>query len=59
MPNDDDDQPSRRGPLIAIVVVALLLAGTWWAMTELHSSNAMQDCVMSGRTNCAPVAPGH
>lgn len=59
MPNDDDQPPSRRGPLIAIVVIVVLIAGTWWAMTALHSSNAVQDCVMSGRTNCAPVGSAH
>jgi hypothetical protein len=59
MSDDEDDEtehpPSRRGPLIAlIVVVAIVAAGIWLSQT-LRGTSRIQDCVMAGRTNCAPV----
>lgn len=52
----DDDQPaSRRGALVALIVVVVLVAGGLWLSQALRGSSRIQDCVMSGRTNCAPV----
>jgi hypothetical protein len=54
--NDDDDQPApRRGALIALLVVAALVAGGFWLSQSLRSSGRIQDCVMAGRSNCAPL----
>ncbi len=56
-PNDADDQPStNRGALAALGVVALLILGGLWLMHVLGAASATQDCLASGRTNCAPVA---
>lgn len=62
MTNDSDDfpqpsapEPSPRGPLLALVVIAALIAGGVWLMHALSGSSATQDCVMSGRSNCAPI----
>jgi hypothetical protein len=57
-PVDDathDDQPPRRGALIALIVVVVLIVGGLWLSRTLHSVGSLQDCVMSGRKNCAPV----
>jgi hypothetical protein len=55
-PDDSaDDGPSRRGPLIALIVVVVLVAGGIWLSRTLHESGKLQDCVMAGRSNCAPV----
>jgi hypothetical protein len=54
--DEDDDQPApRRGALIALLVVVALVAGGIWLSQSLRSSGRIQDCVMAGRTNCAPV----
>jgi hypothetical protein len=55
--NDGEDDPPapRRGALIALLVVAALVIGGIWLSQSLHSSGRLQDCVMAGRTNCAPV----
>ncbi len=54
-PDEQDDPPSRRGPLIALVVVVALVAGGIWLSQILHDTGKIQDCVMAGRKNCAPV----
>ena len=54
-PDDTHDQPSRRGALIALIVVVVLVAGGLWLSRTLHNAGSIQDCVMSGRKNCAPV----
>ena len=61
VPDDDDDAgpagPPRRGALIALLVIVALIAGGLWLARTLHGVGRLQDCVMSGRTNCAPVTP--
>ncbi len=45
----------RRGALIALVVIAVLVAGGLWLSHTLRGVSQVQDCVMAGRSNCAPV----
>ena len=52
---ENDDQPNRRGALIGLVVIVVLVLGGLWISHVLRGASAIQDCVMSGRTNCAPV----
>ena len=56
----DDGVPvqSNRGALIALGVVAVLILSGLWLMHVLGAASATQDCLASGRTNCAPVAGG-
>jgi hypothetical protein len=53
--DDDDEGGGRRTALIALVVVVVLALGGLWLARLLHGTSAIQDCVMSGRTNCAPI----
>jgi hypothetical protein len=55
MADDDGDDQSRRGPLIAMGAVVLLVVIGWFLTQALHNSGRLEDCLMSGRTNCAPV----
>jgi hypothetical protein len=48
----------RYGPLIALAVVVLLAAVGWILVQRLMAMSRMQDCVMSGRKNCAPIDTG-
>ena len=41
-----------RGQLGAPVV---LFAVGWFLARELYASGKLEDCLMSGRTNCAPI----
>jgi hypothetical protein len=46
---------NRRSTLIAIAAVALLAAIGWYLAHALSQSARLQDCLLSGRTNCAPL----
>jgi len=47
--------PENRAALIGLAVIVLLVAGGLFLVHVLNAASQMQDCVMSGRTNCAPV----
>jgi hypothetical protein len=55
MAGNDRQSSSQRGPLIALgVVVALFVVG-WILAHELYAGGKLEDCMLSGRTNCAPI----
>ena len=57
-PQTDDEsesEDSRRGALIGLGVVLLLIVAGLVLSHLLSATSQMQDCVMSGRTNCAPI----
>ncbi len=45
----------RRGPWIALVVVLVVAGAGWVVIDRLMTMSKLEDCVMSGRKNCAPV----
>ena len=52
----EGDDPGRTRQLIAsVIVIAVLIAAGLWLTGALRRTNAIQDCVASGRTNCAPM----
>jgi hypothetical protein len=53
--HEHEPEPGRRGMLVALVVIVVLVLGGLWISHVLRSSAAVQDCVMQGRSNCAPV----
>lgn len=56
MPERKPQQPdSRRGALIGLLVTAVLVILGLILVKVLGDSGKLQDCVMSGRTNCAPI----
>jgi len=46
---------SRRGALIGLLVIVLLVIGGLLLVRALRHMSEIQDCAMSGRTNCAPI----
>lgn len=46
---------SRRAALIAVAFIMLLIVGTLFLEHVLRDASNLQDCVMQGRTNCAPI----
>ena len=57
MPKPDPDEERRRSRtnVAALVLAALLVGVGWFLVRQLGQSARMQDCMMSGRTNCAPI----
>jgi hypothetical protein len=55
MADNDRKNASRRGPLLALGVVVLLFVIGWLLAHELYANGKMEDCLLSGRTNCAPI----
>jgi hypothetical protein len=57
---EDDGGGSRRGALIGLLVAAVLVIAGYSLMTALRNQGRMEDCLMSGRSNCAPIdVPTH
>jgi hypothetical protein len=48
---------SRPYGWIGLLAVVVLVVGGWLLMRQLAADAKLQDCVMSGRKNCAPVQP--
>jgi hypothetical protein len=46
---------SRRAAVIGLLVTLLLVILGWIVVKVLGDSGRLQDCAMSGRTNCAPI----
>jgi len=40
---------------MALLVIVILFVIGWVLVHELYSSGRLEDCLLSGRTNCAPV----
>ena len=55
-PHDDEHEPdSRRPALIGLVVVLALVVAAYFLVTALRENANLEDCLMSGRKNCAPI----
>ncbi|MEA2739982.1 MAG: hypothetical protein QOH05_3289 [Acetobacteraceae bacterium] len=58
----EDEEPPKGGPLRAIVglgLIVVLILGVLFVMRQLQHASALQDCISSGRTNCAPINAGN
>jgi hypothetical protein len=55
MAERDNDSSDQRRSLIALGVVVLLFLIGWLLAHALNTSGKLEDCLMSGRTNCAPI----
>ena len=57
---DDDAREAEGGrsaPFgwVSLVIIVALVVGTWFLIQRLSDDAKMQDCVQSGRRNCAPI----
>jgi hypothetical protein len=51
---DEADQRRSAALIGLIIILALAIAGVW-LVRELREKSQLEDCLMSGRTNCAPI----
>lgn len=52
---EEDQARSPWRAVVGLVLVVGLVFAVVFVMRELRHMSAVQDCVMAGRTNCAPV----
>jgi cell division septal protein FtsQ len=53
--NSSRENTNRRASLVALGVVIVLFVIGWVLTRELYSNSKIEDCVLSGRTNCVPI----
>jgi len=53
--SQEDEPVSPLRALAGLLLVAVLIVAVLFVMRELRSAARMQDCVASGRTNCAQI----
>jgi hypothetical protein len=51
----DDESPPRSRALIGLIVVVLLVVAAVYLVHALREESQREDCLMSGRSNCAPI----
>ena len=49
------ESTNRRASLVALGVVIVLFVIGWILTREIYSNQKIEDCVLSGRTNCVPI----
>jgi uncharacterized protein YoxC len=55
-PNQGDGD-NRLGAIAGLVIAIVLLVVGIWLARDLSAASRVQDCVMSGRTNCNTIEP--
>jgi len=57
-PKREPEEPdNRRGAIAGLVIAVVLLVVGIWLARDLTAASKMQDCLMSGRTNCNVIEP--
>jgi len=54
-PNEPREPDSRRGALIGLLITLLIVVAGYYLMTSLREQGRLEDCLMAGRSNCAPI----
>jgi hypothetical protein len=54
---DPEQSDNRRGAIAGLIIAVVLLALGLWLARDLTAASKMQDCLMSGRTNCNEIEP--
>jgi hypothetical protein len=51
----DEERRRTRSNVAALIFAAILIGLGWLLVQKLGATGRIQDCLMSGRTNCAPI----
>jgi hypothetical protein len=49
------ERDSRRPAVLGLLVVLALVVAAYFLMVALRNNAKLEDCLMSGRKNCAPI----
>ncbi len=52
---DPHDDGSRRPAVIGLIGVLVLVVAGYFLVSALRQNANLEDCLMSGRKNCAPI----
>jgi hypothetical protein len=55
MADPEGQNGSRRRSMVALGIIVLLFVVGWVLARELYSNGKLEDCLLSGRTNCTPI----
>jgi hypothetical protein len=55
---EDEQKSSPLRAVVGLGLIVVLILGVLFVMQQLRHASAIQDCVASGRTNCAPITSG-
>lgn len=56
-PPKPQSRDSRRGAIAGLIIAAVILGIGLWLARDLTAASKMQDCLMSGRSNCNVIEP--
>ena len=56
-PQSPQSRESNTPAVAGLAIAAVLLVVGLWLAHELRAASKMQDCVLSGRTNCNEIQP--
>jgi len=48
-------EPNPRRALVGLAALVVMIVAVLFMMHRLNQAAQIQDCVASGRTNCAPI----
>jgi hypothetical protein len=54
----EEERRRSRANVAALIFAGILIVIGWLLVQKLGASGRMEDCLMSGRTNCAPIKVG-
>jgi hypothetical protein len=54
-PEEDHHDQSRLRAVVGLAIVAVLVLAAVYLVNALRNESNLEDCLMSGRTNCAPI----
>ena len=52
---EQEDEARRTGALMGFIVILLLAIAAVVLVRELGKKSKLEDCLMAGRRNCAPI----
>lgn len=52
----DEEDERRLGFLLALIAVAVIVALGLWLLWTMWENEKLQECLITGRRDCAPVA---
>ena len=56
-PQNREPRQNNTPAMAGLAIAAVLLVVGLWLAHELRAASKMQDCVLSGRTNCNVIQP--